>query len=351
MNVGSRRRRAFTLVELLVVIAIIGILVALLLPAVQAAREAARRMQCTNRLKQLGLAQHNYHDVHKCFAPMRTGTNRSTNTDDNNRAMSGYVSLLPFYEQQQIYDRCASRNFRPVPWSTYENNWTVRISTLLCPSDEEIKIAPFGNLSYAMCLGTSVWRNHAGPNDNYPSQPNGVAYILNDNRVSRKTTRIRDIRDGTANTLMMSEKRIGNYEIAYDIANAVNIANEGAGATVQQWYNACWATANQYNGKRYNDTGVTYINETNNRKRGQRWCDGRPMWAGFNTIMPPNGPTCQIQDNAAGNHGVFGASSRHPNIVNVLVCDGAVRQVSNSIDMPTWRGLGTRARAETLGEW
>ena len=105
MKTRMRRRGAFTLVELLVVIAIIGILVALLLPAVQAAREAARRMQCTNRLKQLGLAYHNYHDVHKCFPPMRTGTHRSDgNLDDNNRAMSGFVSLLPFYEQQQVLD-------------------------------------------------------------------------------------------------------------------------------------------------------------------------------------------------------------------------------------------------------
>ena len=102
----THRRAAFTLVELLVVIAIIGILVALLLPAVQAAREAARRMQCTNHLKQLALAEHNYHDVYRAFAPLRCGTwvTGSDNLLANNGQMSGFVSLLPFYEQQQIYD-------------------------------------------------------------------------------------------------------------------------------------------------------------------------------------------------------------------------------------------------------
>ncbi len=105
------RRSGFTLVELLVVIAIIGILVALLLPAVQAAREAARRMQCSNRLKQLGLANHNYHDVNKCLPPWRAGTNRNNNDDANGYRMGGLVSMLPYYEGQQIYDRAKSRTF------------------------------------------------------------------------------------------------------------------------------------------------------------------------------------------------------------------------------------------------
>lgn len=109
---SSLRRSAFTLVELLVVIAIIGVLVALLLPAVQAAREAARRSQCVNNLKQLGLATHNYHDVYQAMPPRRggtTGTFLDINGDNrgniNGGRLSAFVVLLPFYEQQAMYDQ------------------------------------------------------------------------------------------------------------------------------------------------------------------------------------------------------------------------------------------------------
>ncbi len=346
MSVQTRTRSAFTLVELLVVIAIIGILVALLLPAVQAAREAARRMQCTNRLKQLALAEHNYHDVYKRFAPMRTGTKR-TNSRDANNAMSGFVSLAPFYEQQQIYDYAKVRNFRPVAWRTNEGTWTVRIPTLLCPSDTEITRGPFGNNSYKMCLGTTVYRN----SNHWRAEPNGIAYILDHRgRARRRATRMGDVRDGTSNTLILSERRIGNYDQWWDIANTADQINPGNQATVQEWYDACWATAAQYNGKRYNDTGIILTGRNNNRRKpGQRWQDGRPLWSGFTTIIPPNGPSCTARGPA--NWGVFTASSRHPTIVNVALADGSVRQIGDSIDIRTWRGLGTRAMGETPKEF
>jgi len=357
MLLPTRRRAGFTLVELLVVIAIIGILVALLLPAVQAAREAARRMQCTNRLKQLALAEHNYHDVYKCFAPLRTGTWTPNNTqlDSNNGTMSGFVSLAPFYEQQQVYDYAKARNFAPIAWRTNFGTWTVRLPTLLCPSDEEITRGPFGNNSYKMCLGTTVKNNHTW----WRPEPNGIAYSLhkrsaqeNPNR-RRRATRIRDCRDGTANTIILSERRLGNYDQWYDIANTHDWQGghpDPDATTVQQWYEACWAMADQYNGRRYNDSGVTLVGRNNNRRRpGQRWQDGRALWSGFTTIIPPNGPSCSAS--GAGSWGVFTASSRHPTIVNIALADGSVRQVGNSIDLRTWWGLGTRNQGETLGEF
>jgi prepilin-type N-terminal cleavage/methylation domain-containing protein len=360
MLIHTRRRRAFTLVELLVVIAIIGILVALLLPAVQAAREAARRMQCTNRLKQLALAEHNYHDVYKTFAPMRCGTWRPDVSNVHwNPSMSGFVSLLPFYEQQQIYDYAKARNFSPVAWRTNFGTWTVRIPTLLCPSDEEITLGPFGNNSYKMCLGTSVYRNHHW---NRP-EPNGIAYILhrrsareNPNR-RRHCTRIRDVRDGTANTLILSERRLGNYELLVDIANTFdwqgNYPDPGT-ATVQDWWQACWDTANLSNGKFYNNTSgdiaSNLVGRGNNRRRpGQRWQDGRPLWSGFTTVMAPNGPSCAAS--GAASWGVYTASSRHPTIVNGALADGSVRQFAETIELRVWRGLGTRNLGETLGDF
>jgi len=351
ITLSRGRRRAFTLVELLVVIAIIGILVALLLPAVQAAREAARRMQCTNRLKQLSLANHNYHDVYKSFAPLRCGTyNAAVSNDYWNDCMSGFVSLAPFYEQQQVFDYAKARNFAPIAWRSTQGTWTVRIPTLLCPSDEEITLVAFGNNSYKMCLGTSVRNNH------HWSLPesNGIGYVLHvrNPTVRRRATRIRDVRDGTANTIMLSEKRIGNYDQWYDIANTHDWEANGPdpNSTVQQWYDACWAMANQYNGRRYNDTGIVLVGRDNNSRRpGQRWQDGRALWAGFTTIIPPNGPSCSY--NGAGSYGVFTASSRHPTIVNVAMCDGSVRQVGDSVDLATWWGLGTRNLGETLGDF
>src|SRR5690606_35651696 len=121
-----RARSGFTLVELLVVIAIIGVLVALLLPAVQQAREAARRMQCSNNLKQMGLALHNYHDTYGSFPPRATGTTHGPNGDShNNGRLNGLIPLLPFLEQGAMYDRIATGDgtrapFGPATWIGWE---------------------------------------------------------------------------------------------------------------------------------------------------------------------------------------------------------------------------------------
>jgi prepilin-type N-terminal cleavage/methylation domain-containing protein len=350
-----RRSKGFTLVELLVVIAIIGILVALLLPAVQAAREAARRMQCTNHLKQLGLANHNYHDVYKCLPPMRCGTM-------SNSALSGLVSLAPFYEASTVYNRAKMNDFGPFPWDGAGGIWTVRIPTLICPSDEEWLLSGIGNASYKFCLGTVLNRQEDAWAGEWGMEPNGCYNNIasNDgNRFTdgwrrRKCYGFRDIRDGTSNTIAMSERRIGNVEQTwFDVANvAENVPPTDGNPDsydVKAWFDACWATAVQYAGKRYNDTGVS-VHGNQWENPGIRFADGRPYYAGFVTIIPPNGPSCEPWS-GDWDRGVYTASSRHPSIVNGLLADGAVRQFSNNIDVPTWWGLGTRANNEILGEY
>ncbi|MBM4094223.1 MAG: DUF1559 domain-containing protein, partial [Planctomycetes bacterium] len=137
----------------------------------------------------------------------------------------------------------------------------------------------------------------------------------------------------------------------HDIANeAWGIGTNDAAVSDQVRYTECLQTAIQYNGKRYNDTGV---NTRTGTRAGERWADGRAIFAGFNTLMQPNGPTCTSAPDAAGDwyDGVWTASSRHPDIVQVGMADGSVRQIPNSININTWRALGTRSRGETLGEF
>jgi len=349
-----RRSKAFTLVELLVVIAIIGILVALLLPAVQAAREAARRMQCTNHLKQLGLANHNYHDVYKSFPAMRAGTL-------SNSMMGGMVALAPFYEATNVYNRAKQFDFGPLPWETTNNVWTVRIPTLVCPSDTEYLSNGFGNNSYKFCLGTVLDHHEDCWGGDWGMAPNGCYNNIGarwDQRFDPREWRknkcygFRDIRDGTSSTIAMSERRIGDAQVWYDVANCAQEVKGPSGPhhnNVKEAYDICWATANQYNGRRYNDSW-TNVKSNMPEAPGVRWADGRPYYSGFVTIVPPNGPSCQYWS-GDWDRGTYTASSRHPNIVNALMADGAVRQIKNDIEVATWWGLGTRSGQEPLGEF
>jgi len=202
-----RRRCAFTLVELLVVIAIIGVLVALLLPAIQAAREAARRTECINNLKQLGLAIHNYHDTHKAL-PM----NNRPNPVPNSNGFSWIVASLPYMEQNTLYDQL---DFNvPLIDSTRSNNRTLintPIEALLCPSDPTPGVRsdlanwwayPGANaMGSDRTAGVSCYKGFAGP-DTWDTDPPDALF----ERQPRRPVLLRDILDGTSNVLATGER-------------------------------------------------------------------------------------------------------------------------------------------------
>jgi prepilin-type N-terminal cleavage/methylation domain-containing protein len=231
-NMNDRTvRRAFTLVELLVVIAIIGILVALLLPAVQAAREAARRLQCSSNVKQLGLAAHNFHSAHQKLPPGYLGPAPAAENIGNDQSVGVLAFLLPYLEQQVIYDgiKVDMRNDKHVgpPWTTNTPTWTTaqyKLAIFRCPSDN-----PYNStIGTIMCLNTYfeapstaiqggylILNTDGGKalgRTNYIGVAGGYGIIdvpvADDYRGcfhSRSEYSLTDVRDGTSNTLMFGE--------------------------------------------------------------------------------------------------------------------------------------------------
>ncbi len=335
-GVRGARQHGFTLVELLVVIAIIGILIALLLPAVQAAREAARRSQCTNNLKQIGLALHNYHDVYKTF-PRYSYTTTPCSTWEG---WSAHTMLLPYVEQQAVYDTVKQLCQTATPTAAvecwrdgyYTNIRRTRIQGFLCPSDSSNAGASTGNNNYPVCAGAN--RGWNGSN----SESNGV--------FSRGWERaISDVRDGTSNTIMVGEHRLGDEDNGKyspgDVARGVGRVGPfelPSAAEVDQQGVACEAAMDNHHSH-----------------TGREWASGLPWQTVFNTIAPPNWkyPTCQECSGCGwgDSDGVFPARSYHPGGANHALVDGSVRFISETIDTKTYQFLGTRKGGETLGEF
>jgi prepilin-type N-terminal cleavage/methylation domain-containing protein/prepilin-type processing-associated H-X9-DG protein len=347
------RRSGFTLVELLVVIAIIGVMVGLLLPAVQAAREAARRMQCTNNLKQWGLALHNSHDTLKSFP------NLHEIGGGHHARRNGIIPLLSFIEQQNVFEAVSSR--RAVePWNNPNdpslnppwqlNAWMVQIATFTCPSSPPPTSYaggqnPHSPLNYRFCLGDAL-RNEGG--DMRTTRGLFKRGIGGSNDLPKPGLSFRDMIDGTSNTIAMSERlsmsgadspRTGGWS-----TTLITLTDNPA---------VCRATLV---GTRYIDGG---------RIEAQRWNDGRVSFSGFYTMLPPNSASCSRPDgNIHDAPQLFStASSQHPGGVNVLMGDGSVSFVSDSVDtgnlsLPwvmsgpspygVWGALGSRAGGESV---
>jgi len=360
------RRRAFTLIELLVVIAIIAVLIALLLPAVQQAREAARRSQCKNSLKQLGLAMHNYHDTHSAFPRGNFEMTSVSNGYGNYSyvAFSAQAMLLPYLDQAPLYNQFNFMiSLNSSPNSTLKQ--TV-IPTFLCPSDIRGRIPNGGGYntgpgnSYVVCGGPSAFWFGKLPAD--PSDATSSASLAATNQYQvgmfnfRKTVRMGDIIDGTSNVIAASEQIMGSgvnsttsqtLDVG-DIIRGVGTAGAASSFPTQSTLNAWGAAALA---KKQSGT----LSPAARGDTGSNWAYGNVGLTVFNTLTSPNSqyPNCVSCSSCGTNDGVglFPARSRHTGGVNVLMADGSVRFIGNSINNPTWQYLGAIADGNTVGEF
>lgn len=330
------RPSGFTLVELLVVIAIIGVLIALLLPAVQMAREAARRMSCTNNQKQLGLALHNYHDTYLTFP--RYNQKGVVSGASDSYATGPHVKLLPFIEQSAVYEqiKTATSNFyRDVSnsESLVQNN---RISGFVCPSDSVFPdSARQGNCNYPLCAGSNLsW-------DVSEANQNGVFNWRNEINFA-------GITDGTTNTIIVGEHLTGDandtlYRVQSDVVRGLS------------WSGNESTTQGPITQATLNAAGVACENNKSNHSSfsALRWTRGTLEYAIFNTMATPNWkyPSCMTSTNT-GNHGsskgIYVARSRHPGGVNFTLADGSVRFITETIDLASYHAMGSRNGGEVI---
>jgi prepilin-type N-terminal cleavage/methylation domain-containing protein/prepilin-type processing-associated H-X9-DG protein len=364
---NSRSRRGFTLIELLVVIAIIAVLIALLLPAVQAAREAARRSQCVNNLKQIGLAMHNYHSTNDRFPQ---GHSQSLLQALNGYAgwteWSAQAEMLQYIEGGTLYNAINFNFCGGQDYGAQCNNtaWGSLINTFLCPSDgfagSRPATTPNNNLpntnSYRGSLGTT-----ANPGSYGGCQPNPYNIGGQPGCQPQSTGMfaywisygIRDVLDGTSNTVAFSESLVGDPSNSFRKRNnSVTGVGGASGAnvldisaipltTLTTALQAC-TTAYQ------SGTNVTNVN-------GNRWGWGASTMTLFHTIVPPNSKqyawnSCRSSCGGCGpDDSTFSnAQSNHPGGVNVMMADGSVRFVKDSISMPVWWGIGTKNNGEVI---
>ncbi len=326
----SRVARGFTLIELLVVIAIIAVLIALLLPAVQQAREAARRAQCKSQLKQVGLAIHNYESTHGCLPPgqIRLGFSATPRV----RGWSLYVQLLPYFDQAPLYQTWDFAN--PLANET-NGNTAVVLPVLVCPS-ATLPSNPFtkpGGARYAL---TSYCGN-GGTQSHPPAATTGDGVfaatgpaITTPPTIQHGLIRLRDLTDGTSNTLLLGER--SHVDPNYDTFFAAGFAtNPMAG-----W--GYWSpTGGQFG---LTDVTLSSFAAINDRLP-------------FNFTNRPgsisNAATFDASAEAIRRLNAFG--SQHTGGAQFTLSDGSCRFISENIDRTVLRALSTRAGGEVNGEY
>jgi len=406
-RLGKGSDFAFTLVELLVVIAIIGILIALLLPAVQAAREAARRMECTNKIKQIALACHNYHDAHKNLptgmtlvdTPTPAGE-RSTLSESGFSGWGPLTFLLPFIEQSAAWESVStamSHHVRPdtgvaqVPWSAFDTVWRPNVAApgpnplraplgisfpaFRCPSDPvsgsvtdwwwNAYECTHGTTNYRACTGdlsfSFMAADAANTNQGSGDRSSRGAFWY------RVYQGLAALSDGTSNTILWSERGIvpvGGYNTNPDIAQnrdikhshagwtgwSVNLYAVGTGNSMINAFTLQNCMDTRASSRFYNDANIS----THNQRSGVAWWQGSPTQTLFTTITPPNGPSCVALFNGEATVGPPAAvapTSNHTGGVNVGMGDGSVHFVSDTIDCGTGAAMCVTSGPSQFGVW
>ncbi len=313
------RRTGFTLIELLVVIAIIAILVGLLLPAVQKVREAAARAQCTNNLKQIGLAMHNYEGAHGAFPP---GRNQWP------KVVSAPARLLAYVEQANLQNLIDPDGTLAVGGQN-DTAGKNRVPLFVCPSDPrngQVPGSDYFGTNYVACNGTGVAVDTAGNVTAYLKIPDGNGVF------TQTPVRVLEITDGTSNTAAFSESTLGTGTAPAGVptdpqtVRSVILEVPGGGDPTPA---ACDAGSGAWN-----------------PRRGEQWINGHYGRTLYNHYYPPNAAGKWDCGNASGNKGLTAARSGHAGGVNVLFCDGSVRFVRDAVPLDVWRALATRSGGE-----
>lgn len=331
MRLIRSRRQAFTLIELLVVIAIIAVLIALLLPAVQQAREAARRTQCRNNLKQFGLALHNYHSSYNCF-PFAQETGFSCPGNVNYNEWSAVSQLLPYLDLAPLYNQInfsmgisADRNCNPD--TTNQVAVFTEIPMFRCPSDPQRNTSGVGGaINYMANKGNGlIWLGPSGPNIGFPEQ-NGIMYY-------QSCVRMGDIIDGSSNTAAFSERcltdsNLGNVDPVADVFFSPAAPTTQADAVTMCAALDIYSPASQF---------PLFM--------GAPWAHGQHCY------MHSSGPNTRSCGFFAALRALMPPSSKHVGGVHVNMADGSVRFVTNSIDIAVWRAAGSRNGGEVIADF
>ena len=337
----GNRFRAFTLIELMVAVSIIGLICMLTAAAVQRVREAARRLSCTNNLKQIALSVQNYAALHARFPPIDCETKLGASpVPFSAHAFSAHARILDSMERQSEYNAI---NFTQIPWtaSGLGDNQTVMrlaIGTFLCPSDGQTEVTGYGRCNYRFNIGPT---HRIAPGRAYPESYQGPF------NVHRNYTPA-DFLDGLSNTVGISErlqgdwvkgvfKQSGDYLLGpVDEIGSVRTSNDAV------------ALCSSNRGT-----------DPHESRAGESWFLTGFHFTNYNHCLPPNSRLndCALDDWTEGIHlraehqGVFTASSYHGGGVNAALMDGSVRFVGDGIDRNVWRAVGTKASGEVVSEW